>query len=206
MASTSGFQTSFLVLEVDPFERGKVVGAFCQRGDAELDAIRRNQLQSPDFFATTFNYAVSKILPDPGDAFDAHRGAAQVLGGAFAQLQLDTQNILDPAFQHALGTGAVTILRPGRYQVSANVSTEKTVGNQRADSDARLTLNGVEIAGTRRLMYNRNLSQSGSSCSIDRVFDLAVGDVLTFEARHRSGAGTVSTLVDGVSLQILKIS
>lgn len=149
---------------------------------------------------------VTPPVPASG-LFHAHIGPAHVASGLIfgttITVPFDTADIVDPPYEFIANSG-VRILENGRYVVNAEVTTAKTAGNQRAESDIGLEVNQALIDGTRRTMYNRNLAQGLNSCAFCKIIELSAGDMLSVVVRHLSGGGTISTVADGSSLTLDK--
>lgn len=163
-------------------------------------------LVSDEELAGASGFLQSQIVPgliDPSQAsFDSYDSVGAFnLTTAFTFLRLDTQRITGSNYVFSPPFG-VQIQSDGIYRIDARVSTAKTSGNQRADSEFFININGVNLPGTRGVVYNRSTAQGIGTASSWAVMNLAAGNFVLVFLRHLSGAGTISTLADGSALTL----
>ena len=139
------------------------------------------------------------------EVLSIHNNSNQTIGSFFQTINFQVQNIVDTSYSHKPGSGLVKILKDGRYVIRADITIVKTVGNQRSHSEFALWMNRFMVAGTKRLIYNQQPSQPGTSASIQRTLDLQEGDVVEIRARRASGSGRVAVLSQASILEIHNI-
>lgn len=103
---------------------------------------------------------------------------------------------------YSISNGEVTVNDSGYFKVHFGVSL--IVGTSaRTQCQAWLENNGVEIPGTRVLMYCR-LTNMGATGSVSLFLNCNHGDTLRIRAQRTSGSGTITALQDGSRLSVRK--
>jgi len=130
----------------------------------------------------------------------------QIIAGTWVDIIWDNQERVDSDYSNTLSSADITINTTGYYDIRVNVTTYITSGNNRSQSEARLVLNGSFISGTKAYMYNREVSEGGSTGTIDIVKSLTAGDVLKVQCIRQAGGSTINTYPDGCRIVIKKIN
>ena len=142
-----------------------------------------------------------------GDSiFSAYNSAGgQTIAGSWVSILWDTQDRIDSDYSHTLGTSGITINSDGNYEIHSDITIYMTVGG-RTQSEVRFILNGVQMPGTKALLYHRTTAQSGNSGTVKIVRTLTQGDVINVQSIRRSGSGTTTTYPEGCRIYIKKIN
>jgi len=122
----------------------------------------------------------------------------------YITVPFDSQTIVDsPEFTFISGSGII-VNQNGRYVIDVSVANMKVVGDQRANSDIFLNINGINQPGTNRGMFHRNINQGFTSASLSIALVLSAGDLVSVVTRQFAGGGIVATSPSGSSLVIEK--
>ncbi len=103
------------------------------------------------------------------------------------------------------GTGEVTVLNAGLYEIHAENQLDATAGSSRSQADTWLELNTLEIGGTRFTHYCRQ-SSFGASGSTTRIISLNADSVIRMRAQRTGGTSTISNFANGSRMTIKKLA
>jgi hypothetical protein len=109
----------------------------------------------------------------------------------------------DSIYTHQNNSAEITFTSPGDYLVTVDITTEVTV-DDRTTAVFRMTLDGVEIPGTRAMNYQRLVADPGTNSVITRFITVTAGQVLKVEGYSNRSSSGVRTLADGCRIYIEK--
>lgn len=155
-------------------------------GDADVDLVVQ---AVPGFGGTAF------------DGFSAYDSGGALPITAPATVGLDAEHFVSSS-TFALASGVVTVAETGLYALDWAVSVTGG-GNARTQVACWVERNGVEVSGTRALLYARMASHGGSGGG--SVFlSLDAGDSVRLRAQRTAGSGAVTSAANGSRLRIEK--
>lgn len=142
-----------------------------------------------------------------GDSiFSAYNSAGgQTIAGSWVSIIWDTQDRIDSEYSNTLGTSGITINSDGDYEIHSDITIYMTSGS-RTESEVRFILNGVQMSGTKALLYHRVNSQGGNTGSINIIRTLSQGDVLNVQSIRKSGTAVLETYPEGCRITIKKMN
>ena len=123
---------------------------------------------------------------------------------AFSDVVWSRTNEEDTGFSRS--SGEITITNAGRYLVALTIPITNTAGGGRTEFVTRLTLDDVEVTGTRSSTYIRtSQSTNDGAISYVGVVDVAANDVLAVEMDMTDGTVTSNNMLEGASIQIVEL-
>lgn len=128
--------------------------------------------------------------------------AANTSQSVWADVTWESNDEEDAGFSRS---GAdITITNAGRYLYAYSMPISHTSASSRTEYNARITLDDVEVTGTRGSTYMRGSdgARDGVLNSVG-IIDVATNDVLTVENLER--AGTASTFGSEINLQLVQL-
>ena len=128
------------------------------------------------------------------------------LNAGWTNITLDTEVVKDDAYTHAPDGSQITITEAGLYEVTYNISTFVSAGNNRSSSQAKIQVNGgggfIDVPGSIGNMYNRQTGEGSTNASVTILRNFNAGDIVKLQARRVSGSDTVLTSPNSVGLTI----
>lgn len=146
---------------------------------------------------------------DDSDMSYARLSLAANTGGptnaTFVKVSYDTDDELDAAFLHD-AAGDLTLVDGGKYLVIANTYAQETV--ERSSLVQRLTLNSVEVAGSKTTVYLRGNQQNSNqgAASIAMIIDANAGQVLSVEGSLDQNRAPCNYIGGRCALTVVKLS
>ena len=146
-------------------------------------------------------------LDDSWDYLSLERAANQAgtIGIAPVDVTYDTNNsagTMGAAFSFTADTGDITLNETGLYLVFANTGLEKPNNNTRTNYQQRLTLDDVEVSGSKTTTYlrgNQNAEDANSGvAAIGMIVSATAGQVLKVDVTMESG-GSAATIQGGLT-------
>jgi hypothetical protein len=157
---------------------------------------------SPENAAVVEDQGLTQTPPAYFNAYDLN--SSTDISAGWTTVPLNTVRRADAEFDHTAPSGEVAMGATATHEVHYYVTTDLATGTSRTECESRLMLNGVEVPGTRGLMYNRTGTQGGTSATVPVILDLTIGDVLRVEARRLSGGSTTILRNEGSGLVIIR--
>ncbi|RME53523.1 hypothetical protein D6783_01820 [Candidatus Woesearchaeota archaeon] len=179
-------------------ETGKEVSTVKTRGVHVLRFTFGNDVQYAK------NYASATGILQLRDAAGGQSTADQTSG---TDITWDTQDRIDPAFNHTLGTSTITINTPGVYRVSYGVAVRQA-GSGRIEDNARIYVNGTLQPQCWGSTYTRgSTSVQDGVITSDCLVELGTGSTLKLNVLRTSSTTTAESTVGNrtwLHLQLVK--
>jgi len=156
--------------------------------------------------APEWNSMVDDQKPKLGAYFDAYASSSQAFGdGNTITVNTDT---IEFNTDFSLSSGEITFNTDGIYLIIARVSSDWNDTTNRATSEAWIEIDGVEVAGSKGLMYNRTDPESDNSTTIQLLQNISSGETLRVRASGRNMVdyNRVKTVPDGCRTTIIRIA
>lgn len=141
------------------------------------------------------------------ELYDA-TGGQTINQSVFSDINFNSAGIVD-AEDFSTNLNAITILTPGRYEVTYRVTTE-TTNNERNGGEFYLQVAGLESPGTRAYTYSRNNVNNKNTITVVKILKVSINTTIKVRGRvyasSKSGANsTLNMALNGSSLIIKRI-
>lgn len=137
------------------------------------------------------------------DVFSAYDGVGGTAIAAAVTVPLTAEHIVSSA-TYTLSGNQVTIHESDDYELTYGVSFIVPSGNVRAQAQAWIERDSVELAGTRIMLYCR-LNQCGASGSVQIYLPLVQDDVIRIRAQRTVSSGAVQCVANGSRLALRRL-
>lgn len=139
------------------------------------------------------------LLNDVFSGYDP-TGGVTVAGSPITVGIANEHTVSSPRF--SLSNGEVTVNVTDTYEI---VYSASVLGGGRAQAQAWLELNSVEIPGTRSALYAR-MANHGATGTAQIFFALSVGDTIRIRVQRTAGSSNaVRTLANGSRLALKRL-
>ena len=149
---------------------------------------------------------IGRDIKDIKSVMQITKNGNQSLTGTAYQdiINFDTpeiNNLTAMTFNKALGT--FTCREAGIYAFHFNTTLDQVGENHRGSAATQMVINNVLLKGTRQIGYHREEDNGFNNYSCNRFVELAMGDVVKFQARNLSKIQQV--LADATSIIVKRI-
>lgn len=136
------------------------------------------------------------------DIYDIFYNTSQLNwnNGNNTTMQLDVATRNHPNF--SLSSNEVSVSGSGEYYIEVQLTILAADGG-RKNSQSWLELNGVEIAGTRGAVYQRQTNHGGT-CVLSCIIDLVPSDSVAIITDRTNGSGNLGQIANGTRFYIQK--
>jgi hypothetical protein len=135
------------------------------------------------------------LLNDVFSGYDAAGG--QLVDGSVTTIPIDTEHFQSSVNYTLVGSG-VRVGMGGRIELGARVGLANTSSSARTEVQAWVAKNGVEVPGTRMLLYLRT-NGYGDQASALIFLEVEAGDIITIEAQETPATGSNTNAVANAS-------
>ena len=120
-------------------------------------------------------------------------------------INLNSTQFTPDAGLYSLASDQITVVVAGRYLISYQCTLKVSTGTSRSQVDCWLENNTVQMVGTRSSQYMRQQGFGGSG-GATIVEDLSASDVVRMRAQRLQGTSTISPIMNGSRLTIVRLT
>lgn len=144
----------------------------------------KENLPAPDVADRQVNYSFDSTLVNSVNAYSIGGGVSSIIQKTYTLKDFNPTSLADSYLQFNIGTGEITCMRTGRYNlnldfdtlVSYNITSGSATGWSQIRTEVRK--NGVKI-GIRGSFYSLSNTPTTYSLNADTIIDLDAGDIVT---------------------------